>query len=154
MSAFHPDLASARFIPRFTLPLPLATLLARVPPKRRPAPEDLIVDDVRVPGPEGAPAVELRVYRPRTAVGAVPALLWIHGGGMIVGDHLQDEASNMAFARTLGIVVASVRYRLAPAHPAPAAVEDAHAALLWLLSHAEERGIDAGRIAVGGASAG
>jgi acetyl esterase/lipase len=154
MSAFHPDLAFARFIPQVAFPLPVVELLARIPPRRRPAPEDLLVDDVHVPGPAGAPDVEMRVYRPRSAVGAVPALLWIHGGGMVLGDHLQDEASNIRFARTLGIVVASVRYRLAPSHRAPAAVEDAHAALLWLHAHAAERGIDPDRIAVGGASAG
>ncbi len=154
MSALHPDLALARLIPRFTLPAPLVAMAARREPRRSEAPEDLLVHDVRVPVDGGASAVDMRVYRPRTASGRVPALLWIHGGGMVLGDHLQDEASNIRFARTLGIVVASVRYRLAPGHRAPTAVEDALAALLWLHAHAEEHGVDASRVAVGGASAG
>lgn len=84
----------------------------------------------------------------------MPALLWIHGGGFVIGGPLQDERTNVAFVRNLGITVAAVRYRLSPEHPAPAALEDAYAALTWLFANAEERGIDTRRIAVGGASAG
>jgi acetyl esterase/lipase len=65
-----------------------------------------------------------------------------------------DERTSIAFARELGITVASVDYRLAPAHPAPAALQDCHAALRWLTEHAPQRGIDPTRIAIGGASAG
>ncbi|KJQ56018.1 alpha/beta hydrolase [Microbacterium sp. SA39] len=154
MASFHPDLTLARFIPPFFFG-PRSTALANLSrPKPRPAPEDLIVDDLTIPGPEGAPDIAMRVYRPRAAVGPTPAFLWIHGGGMITGNRLSDERSNIAFARTLGITVASVEYRLAPASPAPAAVEDVHAAFRWLVDHASERGIDPARIAIGGASAG
>lgn len=154
MSAFHPDLAVAQFLPPFSYG-PLTTRLARaLPAPRQEAPEDLLVDDVEVPGPARAGPVWLRVYRPRTLVGEAPALLWTHGGGLIFGSPLQDEASNVAFARTLGITVVAVRYRFAPEHPAPAAVEDVYAALVWLADHAAKRGVDPTRIAVGGASAG
>ncbi|ONI63861.1 alpha/beta hydrolase [Leifsonia sp. ALI-44-B] len=154
MTVFHPDLAIGRFIPPVSVGPRLATLAQRGGRRERGIPEDMLIDDVQVPGVNGAPPVNVRLYRPRILNGVAPALLWIHGGGMVLGDHLQDEASNIAFARTLGITVASVNYRLAPAHPAPAAVEDAYAALSWLVEHATERGIDASRIAIGGASAG
>lgn len=154
MTVFHPDLAIGRFIPPVSVGPRLATLAQRGGRREREIPEDMLIDDVQVPGVNGAPPVDVRLYRPRILNGVAPALLWIHGGGMVLGDHLQDEASNIAFARTLGITVASVNYRLAPAHPAPAAVEDAYAALSWLVEQATERGIDASRIAIGGASAG
>jgi acetyl esterase/lipase len=154
MSVFHPDLAIGRFIPRASFGPRSTSVLQRLPVRPHEAPEDLLVDDLEIPGPDGAPTVGLRVYRPRTLKGAAPALLWIHGGGMIIGNHLTDEATNIAFARTLGITVASVRYRLSPQHPAPAALDDCYAALAWLVEHAAERGIDPTRIAIGGASAG
>lgn len=154
MSAFHPELAAARFMPSFTWGPRLAGFVNRA--KQRPGriPDDVIVEDVTVPGPEGAPDVALRLYRPRESTQPMPALFWIHGGGHIIGSPLQDERTNIAFVRNLGITVASVTYRLSPEHPAPAALEDAYAGLTWLFANAEERGVDASRIAVGGASAG
>ena len=97
--------------------------------------------------------VRVRVYRPRgEASGA--ALLWLHGGGLIVGAPAMDDGRLGAFARELGLVVVSVDYRLAPEHPFPAALDDAHAAWGWLQGEAEAFGIDPARVAVGGASAG
>jgi acetyl esterase/lipase len=107
-----------------------------------------------VPGPEGAPSVSLRVFQPAGLNTAAPALLWVHGGGLILGAAEQDDQTNIAFARELGITVAAVRYRLAPDNPAPAAVEDAYAALRGLIAHARDLHIDIDRIAIGGASAG
>lgn len=118
---------------------------------RRSAPptvEGLIIEDIDVPG------VSLRVYRPKDAPAAMPAYLWLHGGGFLIGQPEQDEANNIALALELKLVVAGVRYRLAPKHPAPAAVEDAYAALKWLAAEAPRLGIDPTRIAIGGASAG
>lgn len=154
MTVFHPDLAAARWIPKFSFGPRLARL-ANKPARKSPyVPEDLLVKDIAVPGPPGAPDVQVRLIRPRTLKGNAPALLWLHGGGMILGRNTQDDATNFAFARTLGMTVASVGYRLSPQHPAPAALEDAYAALTWLFANAEQRGIDAGRIAIGGQSAG
>ncbi|SHN13113.1 alpha/beta hydrolase [Cryptosporangium aurantiacum] len=154
MSAFHPDLKAGRFIPRFSVGPRSVALINRIPMKSGPLPDDVAVQDVQVPGPPGAPAVPVRVYRPRAVTGVMPALIWIHGGGMVGGSRIQDETTNVAFARVLGITVVSVEYRLAPQHPAPAAVEDAYAVLSWLAAEAVERRIDPGRIAIGGASAG
>lgn len=154
MSAFHPDLTAGRWIPRISVGPRLAALATRSRPRGRAVPEDLLIEDILVPGPAGAPEIGIRLIRPRTVKGQAPALLWLHGGGMVLGSSMQDDAANIAFARTLGITVASVTYRLSPAQVAPAALEDAYTALTWLVEHAEERGIDPGRIAVGGQSAG
>ncbi|MET7695182.1 alpha/beta hydrolase [Streptomyces sp. NPDC005483] len=95
----------------------------------------------------------LHVYTPDGG-GSGATLLWIHGGGLIIGDALQDNAFCALTARELGIVVVSVDYRLAPEHPFPAALDDNFAAWQWLQRSAETLGIDPGRIAVGGVSAG
>lgn len=154
MPTFHPDLAVGRFLPPLTHGPRLLKLINRVPIRGGEIPDDILVEDVLVPGADGAPDVFLRIYRPRSLRTAAPALFWIHGGGFILGHPFQDEEANIGFVRTLGITVAAVRYRLGPEHPSPAAVEDAYAALTWLSAHAEERLIDPTRIAVGGASAG
>jgi acetyl esterase/lipase len=144
--AFHPDLAAARFLPPFAIGPRSLRLVRRARVRPPAAPADVLVREV-----EAAPGVALRVYRPRALAAAAPALLWLHGGGFVLGAPEQDEAVGTAWARELGITVAAVRYRLAPDHPAPAAVEDAHAGLLAL---AEQEHVDPQRIAVGGASAG
>ena len=82
------------------------------------------------------------------------ALLWIHGGGLVMGHPPLGHEICSRFADELGIIVASVDYRLAPEHPFPAGLEDCYAALRWLHEMADELGIDAHRIAVGGDSAG
>ncbi|MRG58886.1 alpha/beta hydrolase fold domain-containing protein [Agromyces sp. CFH 90414] len=112
------------------------------------------IEDLTVPGADGAPDVEVRVYDPAGRAPGSPALLWLHGGGFLIGDPEQDEASSIAFARELGMLVVAPRYRLAPEHPAPAAVHDAYSALTWLFGEAAARSVDPGRIAIGGASAG
>ena len=148
MTEYHPELARARFIPRFKQRDWSVALLQRIEQKPPRTPDDIVIEEI---AEEGA---RLRVYRPVAATGTTPALFWIHGGGYIQGSPIQDEAFAIAVARELGITVASVRYRLAPTHPSPAAIEDAYAGLLWLKNHAAERGVDPARIAIGGASAG
>jgi acetyl esterase/lipase len=78
-------------------------------------------------------------------------MLWIHGGGFVMGSAAQDDALCRHFAEELGIVVASVDYRLAPESRFPVPLDDCHDALAWL---ADRPYVDATRIAVGGASAG
>lgn len=110
-------------------------------------------EDFTVPGPAQAPAVAVRVYRPAQA-GALPALLWIHGGGYVIGSVDQDDMLARQMALSAQCAVVSVDYRLAPEHPFPAPLEDCYAALQWLHRNARELGFDADRIAIGGASAG
>lgn len=81
-----------------------------------------------------------------------PCLLWMHGGGYVLGDAEDLRAKQLAF--DLDITVASVEYRLAPEHPFPAGLDYCWQALNWLSTNADTLGIDAGRLAIGGASAG
>lgn len=83
-----------------------------------------------------------------------PAIYWLHGGGMIAGGLLADEAYCTALAEGTGCVVVAADYRLAPEHPHPTPVEDAYAGLEWMVTNASMLGIDPHRIAVGGSSAG
>lgn len=99
-----------------------------------------------------ASGVGVRLFRPTGAPsGPGPALLWIHGGGYVIGEAAQDDVLCRRFADELGATVVSVDYRLAPEHPYPAPVEDCYDALKWL---AALPSVDPARVAIGGASAG
>jgi acetyl esterase/lipase len=111
-------------------------------------------EDRAIPGPKGAPDITVRIYRPEKQAGLLPALLWIHGGGYMLGEIDQEDATAKQFTLTGNCVVVSVEYRLAPEHPYPAPLEDCYAALKWLSSHAKELKVDKSHIAIGGASAG
>lgn len=119
-----------------------------------PAIEGVSTEDRTVPGPEGAPEVNIRTYRKTDGPDKQPALLWIHGGGYMLGSVEQDEMKAKLFTLEGKCVTVSVEYRLAPENPFPAALEDCYAVLKWMASHADELGIDKSRIAIGGASAG
>ena len=113
------------------------------------------VEDRQIPGPDGAPEVTVRLYVPRErATSPTPAVLYIHGGGFFVGSIDTEHAGAAALAGGLGVVVASVEYRLAPEHPFPAGIEDCYAALVWLHGAADELGLDPTSIAINGGSAG
>ncbi|MFM2183735.1 MAG: hypothetical protein RJB61_2029, partial [Actinomycetota bacterium] len=105
-------------------------------------------------GERGGRGVRVVVYEPVDRQKHTGALLWIHGGGLVMAgaDQYHDVCSK--FAVDLGIVVASVDYRLAPEHPFPAGLDDCMVALRWLDGEADRLGIDRSRIAVGGDSAG
>jgi acetyl esterase/lipase len=115
---------------------------------------DVVTEERHIPGPAGAPEVPLLIYRPRNSTGQLPALLDVHGGGYVAGIALADEPGNIRTANELGCVVVAPDYRLSPEARAPAAVEDCYAALAWMHDNADELGIDRGRVAIGGASAG
>ncbi len=112
------------------------------------------VNEHFVTGPQGAPDVRVLVYQPTERSTPLPALLWIHGGGYVIGSADQEDLGVKSIVSTVGCVAVSVDYRLAPETPHPGPVEDCYAALTWLYSHAEELGVDTTRIAISGASAG
>jgi len=95
--------------------------------------------------------VGVRLHRPVGVAQPGPALLWLHGGGYVIGTAQQDDELCRRFARELGVTVAAVDYRLAPEHPYPAPLDDCYAALTWL---AALPAVDPARVAIGGASAG
>lgn len=95
----------------------------------------------------------VRVFTPPGG-GNGAALVSMHGGGMVIGSASMDDSESVRTALDLDIVVVSVDYRLAPEHPFPAAHEDCFAAWRWLQRGARERGVDSGRVAVSGVSAG
>src|SRR5690606_14776539 len=105
-----------------------------------------------VPGPAGA--VPVRLYVPEGAETPGPALVYLHGGGWVVGSLDTHDGLCRALANRARVRVASVDYRLAPEHPFPAAAEDAYAVTKHLAEHGAALGIDGGRLAVGGDSAG
>lgn len=112
------------------------------------------VQERYVPGPQEAPDMRVLVYLPANRSTQLPALLWIHGGGYVLGSADQDDLHVKGIVSALGCAAISVDYRLAPETPHPGPVEDCYAALTWLYAHAEELGVDTTRIAIGGASAG
>jgi acetyl esterase len=107
--------------------------------------------DMSIPGPAGE--IPARNYRP-AGDAAAPLLVFYHGGGWVIGDLDTHDALCRLTCRDAGIHVLSIDYRLAPEHPAPAAIDDAFAAFEWAYEHADELGAIPGRVAVGGDSVG
>ncbi|MBX9730426.1 MAG: alpha/beta hydrolase [Sphingomonas sp.] len=101
-------------------------------------------------------AVTGQLYRPteRKERDPLPVMLWFHGGGFFMGRLSNGDPMCLDIANRSGCAVLSVNYRLIPEHPYPAAIDDAVAMLVWAQEQASALGLDAGRLAVGGASAG
>lgn len=118
-----------------------------------PGPEIAEVRDEHVPG-RGGP-VMVRVYNPRPQSDeGLPCLIWIHGGGWVIGSVPSNDSTCRSLAAASGGVVVSVEYRLAPEAKYPGPLEDCEDVVRWCAVNADSLGVDAGRIAVGGASAG
>ncbi|WP_280218195.1 alpha/beta hydrolase [Nocardia neocaledoniensis] len=106
-----------------------------------------------IEGPHGG--IPLRVYRPHAAPARdAPALVWFHGGGMIMGSLHSFDRLARDVAEATGAVVFNIEYRLAPEHRYPVANDEAYAALCWVQENAAVHGVDTSRIGVGGDSAG
>ncbi|MBB3604103.1 acetyl esterase/lipase [Mycolicibacterium sp. BK556] len=144
---FDPELRTfARVLPKgyalhrgLTLPRALMGFAARVGKVR-----DVDVAVVK-------PAVTVRVHRPVGQSAPGPALLWIHGGGTIMGSAAQEDRFCRKLVNFTDVAVVAVEHRLAPEHPYPTPLEDCYAALQWI---AAQPWVDPARIGVGGASAG
>ena len=124
-------------------------------PASTPTPPEIgAVRNLVAQGPGGP--IPLRVYRPAgvAASVALPGLMYFHGGGWVIGDLDTHDVLCRQLTAEAGVTVVNVDYRLAPEHKFPAAADDAWAATRWTVAHASEFGVDAGRLAVGGDSAG
>lgn len=115
---------------------------------------DVKWEDVQIAGPEGAPDVTVRLYRPPSESGTHPGLIYIHGGGFCVGNIESEHVGAASLCADVDAVVASVEYRLAPEDPFPAGLEDCYAALKWMHSEASSLGVDPEHIGIMGQSAG
>ncbi|RYE00628.1 MAG: alpha/beta hydrolase [Sphingomonadales bacterium] len=115
---------------------------------------DVAIQDIEIPGPKGAPAVRVTVYTPTPATKPMPAYIHLHGGAYLMGNPAFAGRENTNLAADLGCLIVSVDYRCAPEDPAPAAIEDSYAALAWVHDNAAKLGVDTGRVAIGGDSAG
>jgi acetyl esterase/lipase len=113
----------------------------------------LSITDHQVPQTDGEDLV-VRVYQPEVRDLSRAGLIYLHGGGFVMGSIDTEDMNAATLARSLGIVVASVEYRLAPENPYPSGLDDCVVALSWLHEQAAALGVDAGRIGVYGQSAG
>ena len=123
----------------------LAELVSAAPP---PDTARMAIEDHGVPAD---PEVPVRIYHPQRPQGAI---VWLHGGGFVMGDLETEHPWAVRVAEASGAVVISVGYRRAPEHRFPAALDDCYAVLVWAAEHAAELGIEPERIAVGGHAAG
>ena len=116
--------------------------------------EDCGVDcqELQIDGPESR--IDVRVFRPRDAVGETGCIFHIHGGGFIGGSLAEYEFLHRPLAADLSCTIVSAEYRLAPETPFPGSIQDCYAALAWTFQNADELGIDRQRIGVMGESAG
>lgn len=116
--------------------------------------------DRLIPGAQAGHEVPVRIYTPiasgdaSRAAGPRAALLYIHGGGFMMGSIALTDATCQRYCDELDAVLVSVEYRLAPEHPYPAGLEDCYAALVWLHAEHASLGVAPDRIGVGGGSAG
>jgi acetyl esterase/lipase len=146
VAPFHPDLRRvARFLPRGVVGPRTYRVSRRLAGLSRPRVASN-VENLSVG------LISIRLHHPpagtRTPYGG---LLWIHGGGYVIGTAAQDDALCRVVAEQLGMMVAAPDYRLAPEYPFPVPLEDCYDALVWLTSRTD---IDSRRVAIGGASAG
>ena len=110
------------------------------------------VEDVRIPAADGTP-LAARLYAPSSERG-LPALLYLHGGGFVIGNLETHDSLCRQLALRSGAAIVALDYRLAPEHRFPVAVEDSWVAMRWLADKGGDLGLDASRLAVGGDSAG
>jgi acetyl esterase/lipase len=119
-----------------------------------PLPDGVEVTEAFAPSLDGGPDVRVKVYTPTDRDSLCGAMLWAHGGGMVMLDADGDDFESATRAVAHRCIVVSVDYRLAPETAAPGPVDDCFAALTWLAGQADAMSVDITRIMIGGASAG
>jgi acetyl esterase/lipase len=141
---YHPQLRTAARL------LPVRSTGPRFEPIRRRL-ESLVPQRADERTVQVSPTATVRLHRPAGLTTPAAALLWIHGGGLVMGRPSQDDRVCAALADEVGAIVAAVGYRLAAQAPFPAALDDCYDALRWLRDQAD---VDPDRLAIGGGSAG
>jgi acetyl esterase/lipase len=150
-----PELAAMlELFPAFDITAEALPMIRSTPTTEVEPPSTVTVSEHRVPGPEGAPEVRVLVTRAAGQDGMRPVLVWIHGGGYVLGTAEGDQPMMTEIVERIGCVCVSIDYRLAPETPHPGPIEDCYAVLRWVHGKAAELRIDPERIAIGGESAG
>lgn len=129
-----------------TLALWLMNLISRIPRKTKPI-DRVSIEDLALG------SLQVRVYRPEGVLSGA-GMLWIHGGGYILGNASTNDRECALYANQLKIIVVSVAYRLAPKYPFPCALDDCFDAWQWFQKNASDMGVSPVRIVISGQSAG
>lgn len=150
----HPELRDVLLqLPKFYLPEDLELARRNQPPASRKS-EHVSIHEQKIKGKDDN-EITVRIYEPKSDdIAERPALLWIHGGGYVMGHPRDDDNLCQEIAETVGCIIFSPDYRLAPEHPYPAGLEDCYSTLLWIEQSAASYKVDLSRVAIGGASAG
>lgn len=127
-----------------------ASLEAAPPPDDMPEMGD--ISDTTVPGPGGP--IPVRIYRPASAPDPAPVIVYLHGGGLVMGTNHSFQPLARALAAASAAVVVAVDYRLAPESPPPAQFEDGLSVTNWVAAEADRFGWDRGKLVLAGDSAG
>ena len=156
LSEIHPELQPiARMSPKFSFSRKnlwlVNALISLMPGVKTP---EITVENIFIPGQDDRTKVRLRIYKPVSSVTPMPVLIWLHGGGYVMGKPEMDDRSCVDYVQRLGITVISIDYRLAPRFPFPTGLDDCASALQWVGANSDQLAVDPKRIAVGGNSAG
>jgi acetyl esterase len=122
--------------------------------ENKPSPQMKSTRDYYVPISDGKERILLRLYDPGVKQKPSPLLIYVHGGGWIVGNIDIFDDSIRRLANSSGLMVAAMNYRLAPEHPFPAGLDDVVSTIRWIASNGQKIGIDTKKMALGGDSAG
>ena len=114
----------------------------------------IVYSDRVIGGPPGVPDLTVTVLERSDRKPGGPAVFYIHGGGMIIGDRWFGTGPIVDWVVDLDALLVTVEYRLAPEHPYPAPLDDCYSGLLWMSAEQPELGFDPDRLVVAGASAG
>ena len=158
----HPDLRpfgvywtalGLKYFSRAKWPMKITTaVLSRM--IKSEAPESINVEERFLPTGDGEAEIRVKIYRPASASGDLPAMLYTHGGGYVTGSPDTFDGQLAKFIERRPCVIVAPAYRNALVKPYPAALDDCYGTLLWMRDNAGELGIDAGRFMIAGHSAG
>ena len=117
-------------------------------------PDSISIEEQFLPTSDGESSIRVKIYRPKDAAGNLPAMLYTHGGGYIIGTPDAHDGMMADFIECRPCVIVAPAYRTAFVKPYPAAFDDCYMTLLWMRDNAEELGVDASKVMIAGHSAG